>query len=79
MKVQVHEWWNSSEQATSLRKDNRWGADSTVAVPGRRKPCLPPGGCAAPEHYEQTAKVCADVDEETVKYGYKDPSLDLLR
>ena len=23
--------------------------------------------------------MCADVDEETVKYGYKDPSLDLLR
>jgi hypothetical protein len=34
--------------------------------------------CAAPEHDEQTPKVCADVDEETVKYGYKDPSLDLM-
>jgi hypothetical protein len=32
MKVQVHEWWNSSEQAASLRKDNEWGADGTVAV-----------------------------------------------
>jgi hypothetical protein len=69
MKLQAHEWWNSSEQAVSLRKDNEWGADCTVALSGRRKPCLPAGGCAAPEHDEQTPKVCADVDEETVKYS----------
>ena len=33
------------------------------------------------EHDEQTLtpQVCTDVDTETVKYGYKDPSLDLLR
>jgi len=79
MKMQVHGWWNSSEQAVSLRKDNKWGADGTVAVSGRRKPCLPAGGCAAPKHDQQTPQECADVDEETVKYGYKDPSLDLLR
>ena len=79
MKMQVHGWWNSSEQAASLRKDNKWGADGTVAVSGRRKPCLPAGGCAAPKHDQQTPQECADVDEETVKYGYKDPSLDLLR
>jgi hypothetical protein len=35
MKVQVHEWWDSSEQAASLRKDNEWSADGTVAVSGR--------------------------------------------
>jgi hypothetical protein len=79
MKMRVHGWWNSSEQAASLRKDNEWGADGTVAVSGRRKPCLPAGGCAAPKHDQQTSQECADVDEETVKYGYKDPSLDLLR
>jgi hypothetical protein len=79
MKLQAHEWWNSSEQVVSLWKDNEWGADCTVAVSGRSKPCLPAGGCAAPEHDEQTPKVCNDVDEETVKYGYKDPSLDLLQ
>ena len=79
MKMQVHGWWNSSEQAASLRKDNKWGADGTVAVFGRQKPCLPAGGCAAPVGDQQTPQECEDVDEETVKYGYKDPSLDLLR
>jgi hypothetical protein len=79
MKMQVHGWWNSSEQAASLRKDNKWGADGTVAVSGRQKPCLPAGGCAAPVGDQQTPQECQDVDAETVKYGYKDPSLDLLR
>ena len=37
MKVQVHEWWNSSEQAASLRKDNEWGADGTDRL--ARSPC----------------------------------------
>ncbi len=43
MKVQVREWWNSSDQTVSLRKDNEWGADGTVAVSRRRKPYLQEG------------------------------------
>jgi len=43
MKVQVYEWWNSSDQTVSLRKDNEWGADGTVAVSRRRKPYLQEG------------------------------------
>jgi hypothetical protein len=85
MSVQVEQWWNSSDVAASLREENAWGADGTVTVVGKRKKCVPPGGAAAPtetvEHDEQTLLLddCTHVQEETVKYGYKDPSLDLLR
>ena len=37
MTVQVEEWWNSSDVAASLREENVWGADGTVAVVGKRK------------------------------------------
>ena len=83
MTVQVERWWNSSDVAASLREENAWGADGTVAVVGKRKKCVPAGGSAAPtvQHDEQTLLLddCPHVQEETVKYGYKDPSLDLLR
>jgi hypothetical protein len=54
-------------------------------VVGKRKQCVPAGGSAAPTETvkddEQTLLLddCTHVEEETVKYGYKDPSLDLLR
>ena len=35
MTVQVEEWWNSSDVAASLREENAWGADGTVAVVGK--------------------------------------------
>ena len=42
----------------SLREENAWGADGTVAVVGKRKKYVPDGGSAAPtqtvEHDEQT-------------------------
>jgi hypothetical protein len=41
MTVQVEEWWNSSDVAASLREENAWGADGTVAVVGKRKNALP--------------------------------------
>ena len=84
MTVQVEQWWNFSDVAASLRQKNTWGADATVAVVGKRKKCIPAGGSEGPtqaaEHDEQTLilDVCTNVEEETVKYGYKDPSLDLL-
>ena len=37
MTVQVEQWWNSSDVAASLREENVWGADGTVAVVGKRK------------------------------------------
>ena len=85
MTVQVEQWWNSSDVAASLREENAWGADGTVAVVGKRKKCVPTGGSVVPtetvDHDEQTLLLddCAHVEEETVKYGYKDPSIDLLR
>jgi hypothetical protein len=52
-------------------------------VVGKRNKYVPTGGSTAPtvEHDEQTLLLddYAHVEEETVKYGYKDPSLDLLR
>ena len=62
-----------------------WGTDGTVDVVGKRKKYVPDGGSAVPtetvEHDEQTLILddCTHVEEETVKYGYKDPSIDLLR
>ena len=59
--------------------------DGTVPVVGKRKKCIPGGGSATPtqavDHDEQTLLFddCTHVEEETVKCGYKDPSLDLLR
>ena len=47
MTVQVEQWWNSSDVAASLREENAWGADDTVAVVGKRKKCVPAGGSAA--------------------------------
>ena len=44
MTVQVEEWWNSSDVASSLREENTWGADGTVAVVGKRKKCVAAGG-----------------------------------
>ncbi len=85
MTVQVEEWWNSSDVAASLREENAWGADGIVAVVGKRKICVAAGGSAAPtetvEHDEQTLLLddCAHAEAETVKYGYKVPSIDLLR
>jgi hypothetical protein len=85
MTVQVEQWWNSSDVAASLREENAWGADGTVAVVGKRKKCVAAGGSAAPtetvEHDDQTLLLddCAHAEAETVKYGYKDPSIDLLR
>jgi hypothetical protein len=79
MTVQVKQWWNSSDVAASLREENAWGADGTVAVVGKRKKCVPVGGSAAPtetvEHDEQTLLLddCTHVEEETVKYGYNWP------
>ena len=35
MTVQVEQWWNSSDVAASLREENEWGADDTVAVVGK--------------------------------------------
>ena len=83
MTVQVEQWWNFSDVAASLRQENTWGADATVAVVGKRKKCIPAGGSVGPtqaaEHDEQTLilDACTNVEEGTVKYGYKDPSLDL--
>ncbi len=37
MTVQVEQWWNSSDVAVSLREENTWDADGTVAVVGKRK------------------------------------------
>ncbi len=37
MTVQVEQWWNSSDVSASLREENGWGADGTVAVVGKRK------------------------------------------
>ena len=58
MTVQVEQWWNSSDVASSLREENAWGADGTVAVVGKRKKYVPAGGSAAPTetvgHDEQT-------------------------
>ncbi len=48
MTVQVEEWWNSSDVAASLREENAWGVDGTVAVVGKREKCVPSGGSAAP-------------------------------
>ena len=68
MTVQVEQWWNSSDVTTSLRKENVWGADGTVAVVGKRKKCVPAGGSAAPTetvgHDEQTLLLddCTHVD-----------------
>jgi hypothetical protein len=36
MTVQVEQWWNSSDVAASLREENEWDADGTVAVVGKR-------------------------------------------
>ncbi len=85
MTIQMEQWRNSSDVAASLREENTWGADDTVAVVGKRKKCVPAGGSGAPtetvEHDDQTLLLddCTHVEEETVKYGYIDPSLDLLR
>jgi hypothetical protein len=84
MTVQVEQCWNSSDVAASLREENTWGVDGTVVVVGKRKKYVPAGGSAVPtetvEHAEQTFLLddCTHVEEETVEYGYKDPSLDLL-
>ena len=37
MTVQVEQWWNSSDVATSLREENVWDSDDTVDVVGKRK------------------------------------------
>ncbi len=37
MTVQAEQWWNSSDVATSLREENLWDSDDTVAVVGKRK------------------------------------------
>ena len=37
MTVQVEQWWNSSDVAASLREENVWDADGTVAVVGKRE------------------------------------------
>ncbi len=83
MTVQVEPWWNSSDVAVFLREENAWVTDGTVDVVGKRNKYVPTGGSTAPtvEHDEQTLLLddYAHVEEETVKYGYKDPSLDLLR
>ncbi len=85
MTVQVEQWWNSSDVVASLREENVWVTDDTVTVVGKRKKYVPAGGSAVPtetvDHDEQTWLLddCTHVEEETVKYGYKDPSLDLLR
>jgi hypothetical protein len=85
MTVQVEQGWNTSDVVASLREENTWVVDDTVPVVGKRKKCVAPGGSTAPtetvEHDEQTLLLddCTHVEEETVKYGYKDPSLDLLR
>ena len=85
MTVQVERWWNSSEVASCLRVENAWDEDDTVDVVGKRKKYIPAGGSATPtqtvEHDEQTLLLddCTHVEEETVKYGYKDPFLDLVR
>jgi hypothetical protein len=85
MTAQVEQWWNSSDVVVSLWEENVWGVDGTVAVVGKQKKCVPTGGSATPtetvEHDEQTLLLddYAHVEEETVKYGYKDPSQDLLR
>ena len=74
---------NKSNTTASLREENAWGADGTVAVVGKRKKCVAAGGSAAPtetvEHDDQTLLLddCAHAEAETVKYGYKDPSIDL--
>ena len=61
MTVQVEEWWNSSDVTASLREENTWGADVTVAVVGKRKKCVATGGSAAPtetvHHDDQTLLV----------------------
>ena len=43
MTVQVEQWWNSSDVAASLREENAWDANGTVAVVGQRKKCVPAG------------------------------------
>jgi hypothetical protein len=37
MTVQVEQWWNSSDVAASLREENAWGADGTVAENGKNE------------------------------------------
>ncbi len=37
MTVQVEQWWNSSDVDSSLREENVWSTDDTVAVVGKRK------------------------------------------
>ena len=84
MREQVEVWWNQSETAEAMRQENSWGTDGTVEVQGRRKSSKAVGGSAASATcvHEDTERAPAenDVSEaETVRYGYRDPSLDLLR
>jgi hypothetical protein len=48
MTVQVEQWWDSSDVVSSLREENAWGADDTVAVVGKRKKCVASGGSTTP-------------------------------
>ena len=90
MREQVHSWWNSSAAAADLREENAWGTDGTVAVGKRQKQSVPAAGAAAAtqggqvheeglmtEGYGQTEHERAD--DETLRYGYRDPSIDILR
>jgi hypothetical protein len=36
MTVQTEQWWNSSDVSASLREENAWDADGTVAVVGKK-------------------------------------------
>jgi hypothetical protein len=74
MTVQVEQWWDSSDVAASLREENTWVTDGTVAVLGKRKKCVAAGGSAAPtetvDHDDQTLLVddCAPGESETLVF-----------